>query len=130
MDKRRNQTRAVISGLLVGCLLSGCASDGGLSGKDRPVDKEATRLALCSGAQKIDLAFSSIAQSNPGLFPIEAVAVESTFIKTVGFQPGKPDAASAGTVCAKQYSGDLDVAINTAVLATVNISKLIQAWNK
>lgn len=126
MVKRRNQTPAI----LLACLLSGCAADGGLAGKSRPIDKEATRLAVCQGAQKIDLAFSAIVQSSPGLIPPEAIAVESTFISTVGFQPGSPQAASPGSACAKQYTGDIDVAINTAVLATVNISRLIQAWNK
>lgn len=113
-------------GLITVLLLAGCAADGTLASKSKPIDKEQTRLALCEGAQKVDIAFGVINASAPGVIPPDVVAAEAAFITTVGYKPGAPDAAGPGTVCAKQYSGDLDVAINTAVLATVNISKLIQ----
>ena len=115
--------------LLVGLVaLTSCAADGSLANKSKPIDKEQTRLALCEGAQKVDIAWHAISSAST-VIPPEASAVEATFITTVGFKPGLPDAAALNTVCAKQYTGDLDVAINTAILATVNISKLIQAWN-
>lgn len=118
-------TGVIIIGILV--FLAGCASDGSIATGDRPLDKERTRLALCEGAQKLDIAFQVIHQASPELIPEHVVLGEAAFIRTVGFEPGSPATASPGSVCAKEYSGDLDVAINTAILATVNISKLIQA---
>lgn len=117
-----------ITVLILGLLVSSCASDGTLAGKSKPLDKETTRLALCEGAQKVDLAWHVISAAST-VIPADASAVEATFITTVGFKAGLPDAAGPGTICAKEYSGDLDVAINTAILATINISKLIQAWS-
>lgn len=107
---------------LLAALLSGCVG--------KPLDKEATRVAMCSGAQKIDLAFWAIAQASPGLIPGHAMDAEGAFVGTLGLKAGNPDPASSGSVCAKIYTGDVDVAINTAVLATVNVSRLIQARSK
>ncbi len=116
--------------VLVGLALANCASDGGFASKTKPLDKEATRLAICEGAHKVDLAFWTIAAASPGLIPPKVLDIEGGVITDVGFQPGKPDAAGPSTVCSKQYTGDLDVAINTAILATANISTIIRAWQK
>ncbi len=116
--------------ILAALLLAGCAADGGFASKSKPLDKEATRLAFCDGAQKVDVAFWAISKSSPGLLPGQALDAEGAFIGTLGFQAGSPAAASPNTICAKVYAGDLDVAINSALIATVNISRLIQAWNK
>lgn len=124
---RRNSSILIC---LLGLLVSSCASNGGLAGKDKPLDKEATRLAICEGAHKIDLAFWIIAGASPGLIPGQAMDVEGALIATVGFKAGSPDVASQNTVCTKTYTGDVDVAINTAIIATANISRIIQAWNK
>ncbi len=113
---------------LVGLLLSGCAADGGLATKTKPLDKEQTRLAVCEGVQKIDIAFQAIAKAAPGVIPGNVSDVEGTIVNTAGFTPGSPDSARTGTVCAKVYVGDLDVAINTAVIAITNISGLIKNW--
>ena len=110
--------------------LAACASDGGFASKEKPLDKEATRLAMCQGAQKIDIAFQTIAQSAPGVIPPNVMDTEGAVIATVGFQPGKPDPARDGSVCAKVYTGDLDVAINTAIAAVTNISVLIKNWQR
>ncbi len=118
-----------VLGLGVVLALSSCAADGGLASKTKPLDKEATRLAFCDGAQKVDIAFWSISKSSPGLLPGQALDAEGAFIGTLGFQASSPASASPNTICAKVYTGDLDVAINTALVATVNISRLIQAWN-
>lgn len=114
----------------LGLLVSSCAVDGGLAFKSKPLDKEATRLAICQGAQKVDIAFWTISAASPDLIPSKVMDVEGGIVTDVGFQPGKPDAASLGSICAKVYSGDLDVAINTAILATANISTIIRAWSK
>ncbi len=116
--------------VLAGLGLAGCASDGGFASKTKPLDKEATRLAICEGAHKVDLAFWTIAGASPGLIPSKVMDTEGGVIVAVGFQAGKPDGASPGTVCAKVYMGDLNVAINTAILATANISTIIRAWQK
>ncbi len=109
-------------------LLASCTSTGQLATSGKPLDKEATRLAICEGAQKVDIAFQTIAGAAPGLIPAQIMDTEGAVIGVLGFQAGSPDAASPSSVCAKLYSGDLDVAINTAILATVQISKLIQTW--
>lgn len=110
--------------------LSGCASDGGFASGSKPLDKEATRIAVCTGAQKIDIAFWAINTSAPGVIPPNVMDVEGTAIATLGFQAGNPNPAAVNTVCAAVYTGNLDVAINTAIIATVQISKLIQTWQK
>lgn len=126
------KTRLISSTCLLGLelLVSSCAADGGFASKSKPLDKEATRLAICQGAQKVDIAFWAISAASPGTIPSKVMDVEGGIIADAGFQPGKPDAASPGSICAKVYVGDLDVAINTAILATANISTIIRAWNK
>lgn len=117
----------LICGLLV---LTGCAADGTIASGSKPLDKNQTRLAMCEGAQKIDIAFQTIAKNTPGVIPANVMDAEGAVIDTVGFTPGSPDAARAGSVCATVYSGNLDVAINTAIVAITNVSGLIKNWQK
>lgn len=110
--------------------LSGCAADGTLAGKDKPVDKEQTRVALCDGAQKVDIAFQTIARNAPGVVPPKVMDVEGTTAHDLGFTPGSPAAARDGSICATVYTGNLNVAINTAIAATADISALIAKWKQ
>lgn len=115
---------------LAALILSGCAADGSLAGKNKPVDKEQTRVAICSGAQKVDLAFQTIAKNAPGVVPPKVMDVEGTSAHDLGFTPGDPAAARDGSLCAKVYVGDINVAINTAIVATADISALIAKWKQ
>ena len=92
-------------------LLSGCAADGSFASKSKPLDKEATRLAICEGAHKVDIAFWTISAASPRLIPANVMDTEGAVIGTLGFSAGKPDEAGVSTICAKVYTGNLDVAI-------------------
>lgn len=121
-------TAQLLAAGLVSSLLANCAADGGFASKSKPLDKEQTRLAVCDGAQKIDIAFQTIAAASPGLIPANVAESEKAFVLSLGYKAGLPDAASAGSACAKVYAGDLDVAINTAILVITNVSQLIKTW--
>lgn len=123
------QLSIILSAALV-LSLSGCAADGTFASKTKPVDKEQTRVAICSGAQKVDLAFQTIAKNAPGVVPPKVMDVEGTSAHDLGFTPGDPAAAREGSLCAKVYVGDINVAINTAIVATADISALIAKWKQ
>lgn len=114
--------------LLGTLLLSSCASDGSLASDSKPLDFEQTRLAMCEGAQKVDIAFQTIATAIPGKIPSKVMDAEGGFIFDVGFSPGNPAPAKPGSLCASVYTGDLNVAINTVIATVTNISLLIQKW--
>lgn len=116
-------------GLALGLSLVSCAADGGLAGKGKPLDFEQTRLATCEGAQKIDIAFQTIATAVPGKIPSKVMDAEGGFIYDVGFIAGNPAPARVGSLCAAVYAGDLNVAINTVIATVTNVSVLIQQWS-
>lgn len=137
MDKLQNNRPQIsqklsLSLILAGAalLVSGCAADGTLAGKSKPLDFEQTRTAVCEGAQKVDIAFQTIATAIPGKIPAKVMDAEGGFMYDVGFIAGNPAAARDGSICAKIYAGDLNVAINTVIATVTNISVLIQTWQK
>jgi hypothetical protein len=111
--------------------LCACTTTGQVASKTNgPVDKNVTRLALCSGAQKVDIAFQGIAIAAPGVIPAKVMDAEGAAADGLGFVPGKPDAARDGSLCAKVYAGDVDVAINTAIKAAMDITALMAKWKQ
>lgn len=114
----------------LGLLCSSCTADGSLAGKGKPLDFEQTRVAMCEGAQKVDIAFQTIAAAVPGKIPPKVMDSEGGFMYDAGFTAGNPAPARDGSLCAKVYAGDLNVAINTVIATVTNVSVLIQTWQK
>lgn len=127
---RQDSVKLAVICALGAVSLAACASDGGLAGKDKPVDGQKTRAAVCDGAQKIDLAFQAIAIAAPGVIPPKIMDGEGAAIDSIGFKPGKPDPARDGSLCAKVYNGDLNVAINTAIQVTIDVTALLAKWKQ
>lgn len=111
-------------------LLSSCASDGGLAGEDKPLDFEQTRLAICKGAQNIDITFQAIAKAVPGKIPAHVMDAEGGLLYDIGFNSGDPSPAREGSLCASVYAGDLNVAINSVISTVTSVSSLIQKWKE
>lgn len=109
-------------------LLGSCAADGSFATGGKPLDKEQTRLALCTGAQNVDIAFQTFARNEPGIVTPNVMNVEGAIIDGVGFKPGLPDPARDGSICAKVYLGDIQVALNTLIIAIESVSGLIKNW--
>lgn len=116
--------------LLVVLLASSCAQDGSLAGRGKPVDFERTRVAMCKGAQSIDVTFQTIGKAAPGRIPSKVMDAEGNLIYDIGFAAGDPSPARDGSLCAAVYVGDLNVAINTVIATITNVSVLVQKWKE
>jgi len=129
-----NRTKLVIltSAILVALSMAACSSDGKLANKDKPFDKQVTLTAVCSGIVKANEVFQTLAATLPGVIDQNGMDFEGALLDTVGLSanvsPPKPP--RPGSVCASPYAGDLNVALNAAITASVNITKLLATWNK
>lgn len=126
----RHQLYIAGSILLASFALTACAADGGVAGNGKPIDKEQTRVASCDGAQKFDIAFQGLATAAPGVIPAKVMDVEGGVMDGLGFAAGKVATARDGSMCAKVYAGDINVAINTAIKAAADIAGLIAKWKQ
>lgn len=99
-------------------LLSGCASDGGLIRDGEHLDKKVTLAKACQAVTAADLAFVALVVAKPDLVTTNGQAVERAIMKIVA------------PVCAEGYRGDLDQALRTAVSALVQITIVMQGWEK
>lgn len=116
--------------IIVVMVLVACASDGSLAGKGKPVDKEQTRVAVCDAAQKVDIAFQGIAKAAPGVIPPKVMDGEGAALDLLGYAPGRVGEARVGSLCAKVYNGDVNVAINTAIQVAIDVTPLLAKWKQ
>lgn len=110
--------RKQIVALGLGLALSGCAADGGWASKSEPVNVKLTLRRTCEAVQVADAAFQALVKAKPELIDENGLAVERTVM------------ASLAPICAPGFSGNLDEAQAVALAAMVQLSALLQNWQK
>ena len=104
--------------LVVGLSLTACASDGGFAGKDAPLDRRVTLERTCEAVKVADIAFQALVKAKPELIDANGLAVEAAIMETV-----RP-------ICVSGFSGNMDEALSVALAAMVQVSALLQNWQK
>lgn len=99
-------------------LLAGCASDGGFASGSEPLDRKVTLARTCEAVRVADVAFQALVKAKPELIDANGLAVEAAIMETV-----KP-------ICAPGFSGNMDEAPSVALAAMVQVSALLQNWQK
>lgn len=107
-----------VSSIVLLIFLAACASDGTLAGKDKPLDRQATLEATCDAIKTADAAFHALVKAKPELVDANGLLVEMGIMRTIA------------PVCAPEFKGDVEDAMRVAVTALVQISTIMEDWQK
>lgn len=104
--------------LVVGLGLTACAADGGFAGKDAPLDRRMTLERTCEAVKVADVAFQALVKAKPELIDANGLAVEAAIMQSIT------------PICVPGFTGNLDEALSVALAAMVQVSALLQNWQK